>query len=71
MLVLVICKFDKNPITNENIIAETTFLHTESKGKCLRHSSANNSTLFERSFRRRLFAYHYAVNHPRTNIVLS
>ena len=28
-------------------------------------------TLFARSFRRRLFAYHYAVNHPHTNIILS
>ena len=28
-------------------------------------------TLFARSFRRRFFAYHYAVNHPNTNIILS
>ena len=28
-------------------------------------------TLFARSFRRRFFAYHYAVNHPHTNIILS
>ena len=29
------------------------------------------TTLFARSFRRRFFAYHYAVNHPHTNIILS
>ena len=29
------------------------------------------TTLFARSFRRRVFAYHYAVNHPHTNIILS
>ena len=28
-------------------------------------------TLFARSFRRRFFAYYYAVNHPHTNIILS
>ena len=31
----------------------------------------NLITLFARSFRRRFFAYHYAVNHPHTNIILS
>ena len=29
------------------------------------------STLFARSFRRRFFAYHYAVNHPHANIIWS
>ena len=29
------------------------------------------TTLFAKSFRRRFFAYHYAVNHPHTNIILS
>ena len=28
-------------------------------------------TLFARPFRRRFFAYHYAGNHPHTNIILS
>ena len=28
-------------------------------------------TLFARSFRRRFFAYYYAVNHPHTNIIIS
>ena len=31
----------------------------------------NGTTLFARSFRRRFFAYHYAMNHPHTNIILS
>ena len=34
-------------------------------------SQPHQSTLFARSFRRRFFAYHYAVNHPHTNIILS
>ena len=29
------------------------------------------TTLFARSFRRRVFAYSYTVNHPHTNIILS
>ena len=29
------------------------------------------AALFARSFRRRFFVYHYAVNHPHTNIILS
>ena len=29
------------------------------------------STLFARSFRRKFFAYHYAVNHPYINIIIS
>ena len=28
------------------------------------------TTPFARSFRRRFFAYHYAVYHPHTNIIL-
>ena len=34
-------------------------------------TSLVRATLFARSFRRRFFAYHYAVNHPHTNIILS
>ena len=29
------------------------------------------STPYARSFRRRFFAYHYAANHPHTNIIIS
>ena len=31
----------------------------------------SRTTLFTRSFRSRFFAYHHAVNHPHTNIILS
>ena len=38
---------------------------------CSESSAVLHITLFARSFRRRFFAYHYAVNHPHTNIILS
>ena len=38
-------------------------------GRCTGTRSV--TTLFARSFGRRVFAYHYAVNHPHTNIILS
>ena len=38
---------------------------------CLTIGIGSSPTLFVRSFRRRFFAYHYASNHPHTNIILS
>ena len=35
------------------------------------HFVKSHPTPYARSFRRRFFAYHYAVNHPHTNIILS
>ena len=34
-------------------------------------STGKLPTPYARSFRRRVFAFHYAVNHPPTNIILS
>ena len=34
-------------------------------------STGKLPTLYARSFRRRFFAFHHAVNHPHTNIILS
>ena len=35
------------------------------------HLDRFDFTLYARSFRSRFFAYHHAVNHPHTNIILS
>ena len=55
------------------------FIHSSRKRKKSTVNSYNliayhfhtKFTLFARSFRRKFFAYHYAVNHPHTNIILS
>ena len=43
----------------------------EGVGSHVANKLNGDPTLYARSFRRRFFAYHHAVNHLHTNIILS